>query len=126
VPYGTTPEQRFLERLTRRAGAGMTMPFLSSLGKPTGLNRGSLLDSAEIIGSLNAPDNDSFYFLDSSLLVQNDDGRFKMIEERANREKNFVLQYFRFGAKALTIRNFFQRKNDEQTYSGLYAFFFQL
>jgi hypothetical protein len=49
-----------------------------------------------------------------------------MTEERADREKNFVLQYFRFGAKALTIRNFIQRKNDEQTYSGLYAFFFQL
>ena len=31
MPYGTTPEQRFLERLTRRAGAGMTMMWILRL-----------------------------------------------------------------------------------------------
>ena len=33
-----------------------------------------------------------------------------MTEERANREKNFVLQYFRFGANAKAIRNFLKEK----------------
>lgn len=36
--------------------------------------------------------------------------RLRMTEERDDREKNFVLQYFRFGANAEAIRNFLKEK----------------
>ena len=73
------------------------------------------------VATLLRDDND----VDSSPSAQNDDAglvlRWKiatsrlapllaMTEERADREKNFVLQYFRFGANAEAIRNFLKEK----------------